>query len=104
MRSWSVLCFLESGGLDVLECRDVLIDECGPVRCGLVRRNKAGVLKVYQRRLELAPSEIDDQRLDPREFARDLQQAGHLLHKIVLVEAMGSGPPYGVGQWPATHG
>ena len=49
---------IESGGLDMSECRDVPVEKRLPVCCGLVRRNEAGALKVHQCRLERAPSEV----------------------------------------------
>jgi hypothetical protein len=37
---------MENIGLDVPECRDVLVEQRLPVRCGLLRRNETGVFEV----------------------------------------------------------
>ena len=63
---------LARGSLDMPESRDVLADQRSPVFAGLVRRGKARVLEIDQRRLELAPSEVDDDRVDQHEFAGEL--------------------------------
>ena len=68
---------------DVTECSRAL---GGCRRSGLGRRDKVGVVKRDERRLELAPSEIDHERPDLHELAGDLRQAGDLRHEVVLVE------------------
>src|SRR5258706_6579130 len=84
------LCVIESRGLDVSECCNVLVHELFPVRCSLAWRNEAGVMEVHQCRLECAPSEVDDQGFDAHKLARELGQTGDLLDEVILVEAVRS--------------
>src|SRR5881628_507337 len=81
---------IQRGGLDLPECRDVLLQHGCAVRCGRAG-NEAGVGKVHQRRLERAPSQVDDARVYQHELPGELSQAGNLLNEVILVEAAGSG-------------
>src|SRR6266516_871175 len=76
-RSWSVRApgLIQRGGLDLPECRDVLLQHGCAVRCGRAG-NEAGVGKVRQRRLERAPSQVDDARVYQHELPGELSQAG----------------------------
>src|SRR5437899_5973562 len=77
---------IQRGGLDLPECRDILLQQSCAVRCGRAG-NEAGVGKVDQRRLERAPSQVDDAGVNEHKLAGELSQPGHLLNKVVLVEA-----------------
>jgi hypothetical protein len=41
---------------------------------GFLRRDESGIRKLHERRLERAPSEVHDKRLDEHELARKLRQ------------------------------
>src|SRR4030095_8104467 len=66
----------------------VLRDESLSMRSGLTCGKEVCVPQRHERRLQLAPPEIDHERLDLHELAGDLRKAGDLRDEVVLVESV----------------
>src|SRR5215831_2358791 len=73
------VCRIGSAALDVPECRDIQIEQQLASLSGVARPRETGVRKVRQRRPQLTPTEVDDQRPDRHQLASELGQPGNLL-------------------------